>query len=101
MRLTIIFIHEGELMNFQLEYLPSLDAGDEEGIWLLDENKVVTSWRLFNEFRDEKIMNVAEKCFTTCGKYPATKSNSIKSEKKPFSFLMAHQLHYLLIAQDP
>jgi hypothetical protein len=54
MRLTIIFIHEGELMNFQLEYLPSLDAGDEKGIWLLDENKVVTSWRLFNEFRDEK-----------------------------------------------
>ncbi len=41
-------------MNFQLEYLPSLDAGKEEGIWLLDENKVVTSWRLFNEFRNEK-----------------------------------------------
>ncbi len=54
MRLTIIFIHEGELMNFQLEYLPSLDASNEEGIWLFDENTVMTNWRLFNEFKNEK-----------------------------------------------
>ncbi|MBA3649159.1 MAG: hypothetical protein H0W62_11525 [Chitinophagales bacterium] len=54
MKLTVFFIHHGDLMKFEVWYSPVLDRGTEEGIWNLDDNTVAMSWRLFSDFRKEK-----------------------------------------------
>jgi hypothetical protein len=43
-------------MKFGVFYSPALDSAVAEGIWNVDNNTVALSWRLFNEFRNEKDM---------------------------------------------
>ncbi|MBK6481960.1 MAG: hypothetical protein IPG01_02205 [Chitinophagaceae bacterium] len=54
MRITILFIHQGELIRLVVAYVPSLDGTKQEGFWDKEHNRIGMSWRLFSDFRKER-----------------------------------------------
>lgn len=80
MTLTILFVHEGEVMRLIVTYLPALDGSMQEGIWDREQNRVAMSWNLFKEFKAERDINKRRKMLEAIPnfQFQAKENNALK-----------------------